>query len=367
MQLPQLTFTRFVAALAVLIFHGARSSFPFTVYPARYVVDYGNVAVIYFFLLSGFILTITYQAALERTGTLNRPQFWLARFARIYPLYAFALALTVVVQIGFYAATVTPAELIASLTLTQAWFPSLADTLNGPGWSLSVEAFFYALFPLLLPVLTVRSTRLLSALLGVVWLAGLTLYFGLFNQPVATGLSPEAYHNLLNYSPWMHLATFVNGCLVGLLFWRYARQRGPSANRNRLGWALLLLGAVGLVIVVPIEPLMRYAQGGVLVPVFSLFIVGLSLQTNTGLTKLLSLRPLVYLGEISYGLYILQMPVIQLLKQVDPLRLGDTLLRDLFTFGSLFLVTALCYHLIERPAQTYIRHRQRPKLVRPAQ
>lgn len=364
MQLPQLTFTRFVAALIVLIFHGARGSFPFTVYPGRYLVEYGTVAVIYFFTLSGFILTITSQSSVERTGTLNRRQFWLARFSRIYPLYVFALLLTVIVQTTFYFVSATPAQLLASLTLVQAWFPSLSTTLNGPGWSLSVEAFFYALFPLLFPPLATLSNRVLAGLFAGVWLVGLGLFYGLTNQPDPAGFTPDEYHNLVNYSPWIHLATFVNGCISGLLFWRYVRQNGPSPGRNRLSWLLLLGGAVGLVVLVPQAQLMAYAQGGLLAPIFVLFIAGLGLQTNTALTRLLSWQPMVYLGEISYGLYILQMPLIRLLKQVDPLSLGDTLQRDLFTFGSLFLAAIIGHHLIERPAQGFIRAQWLPKLVR---
>ncbi len=355
MQIPQLTVTRFVAAFIVLIFHGGRGSYPFTVYPGLYIAQYGFVAVVYFFLLSGFILTITYQSVLERTGALDRRQFWIARLARIYPLYAFALLMTVLVQILFYTTPVTPVQLLASITLVQAWFPGLASTLNGPGWSLSVEVFFYALFPLCFPVLSRLRNRTVLILLVSSWVGGLSLFYGLVNHPVPAGLSSDEYHSLINYSPWIHLATFLNGCLVGLLFWRYVRQQPPARRRNQLSWLLLLLGVAGLVGTVSQEPLMTYAQGGLLVPVFSLFIVGLGLQTGTWLTRFFSWRPLIYLGEISYGLYILQMPVIRLLKKVDVLHLGDTLQRDLFTFGALFGITILCHHLIERPAQTFIR------------
>lgn len=361
MQLPQLTFTRFIAALLVLIFHGARSTYPFTVYPGRYLTEYGHIAVVYFFILSGFILTITYRSALERTGVLNRNQFWVARLARIYPLYLFALLMTVFVQTTYYAVVVTPAQLLASLTLMQAWFPTLVTTLNGPGWSLSVEVFFYAIFPLLLPSLATLSSRTLAGLLVGSWLIGIGLYYGLVNQPTPVYLSAEAYHNLFYYSPWVHLASFVNGCVSGLLFWRYVRQYPPSPGRNRLSWILLLMGAIGLVVVVPQVQLMTYAQGGVLAPIFILFIIGLGLQTNTPLTRFFSWQPLVYLGEISYGIYILQMPIIWLFKKVDPFSLGDTIQRDMITFGSLFLATIICHHLIERPAQAFIRTRWRPK------
>ena len=363
MQIPQLTFTRFIAALLVLIFHGARSTFPFTIYPGRYLIEYGHIAVVYFFILSGFILAITYRSALERTGKLNRNQFWIARLARIYPLYVFALLLTVFVQTTFYPVTVTPTQLLASLSLTQAWFPTLVTTLNGPGWSLSVEVFFYALFPLIFPLLVALSNRTLAVLLVSSWVAGVGLFYGLVNQPQPGQLSVEEYHNLLYYSPWVHLATFVNGCISGLLFWRYAWHHAPSSGRNQLSWLLLGLGVLGLVIIVPQPQLMAYAQGGLLAPVFMLLITGLGLQTDTALTRLFSWQPFVYLGEISYGLYILQMPIIWLFKKVDPLSLGDTFLRDLFTFGALFGATILCHHLIERPAQAYIRTHWHPKLV----
>ena len=361
MQIPQLTFTRFVAAVIVLIFHGARSSYPFTVYPGLYLVQYGYVAVVYFFILSGFILTITYRSALERTGTLNLRRFWVARLARIYPLYVFALLLTIVVQTTLYDTPALLAQVLASLGLVQSWFPSLSAMLNGPGWSLSVEAFFYALFPLLLVPLTTLSSRALVLLLLGSWLAGVGLFYGLVNLAKPASFSVEAYHNLLYYSPWIHLATFVNGCISGLLFWRYVRQYAPSPARNRYAWIMLLLGAIGLVASITQSQLMVYAQGGILTPVFILFIVGLSLQTNTALTRLFSWRLLVYLGEISYGLYILQMPLIRLFKKIS---LGNGLQRDLLTFGLLFLATIICYHLIERPAQTFIRNRWSSKRIR---
>jgi len=357
MQLPQLTFTRFVAALIVLIFHGARGSYPFTVYPGRYLVDYGSLAVVYFFILSGFILGITYQSAFAQTGQLNKRRFWVARIARIYPLYLFALLLMVFVQTVFYQTPATPLALVTSLTLVQAWFPSVASALNGPGWSLSVEALFYAAFPFLFLWLTTLRTRALLGLLPLVWAVGVGVFYWLLNSVDPATLATEDYHNLVNYSPWIHLPTFINGCICGLLFWRYRQQQTAEATRNRLGWAALVAGFAGLAVAVHYPNWMTYGQGGSIAPVFALFILGLSVQHNTALTRLFAWRPLVYLGEISYGLYILQMPVIRLLKQIDPLALGDTVWRDLFTFGVLFGASALCYHLIEKPAQAFIRTR----------
>lgn len=364
MQLPQLTFTRFVAALIVLIFHGARGSYPFTVYPGRYLIEYGSVAVVYFFILSGFILTITYQAALERAGTINKRNFWVARLARIYPLYAFALLITILVQAVVYGIPTNPAEVLASGTLMQSWFPALATTLNGPGWSLSVETLFYALFPFLLLWLTARSSRTLLGGLLMIWVGGVGLFYGLINGVDTGTASTETYHNLINYSPWVHLPTFINGCICGLIFWRYMKQPVPATTRNRLGWVMLFAGTAGMIAVVQSQQLMTYAQGGILSPIFALFILGLAVQTNTVLTHLLSWQPLVYLGEISYGLYILQMPVVQLLKKVDLLALGNSIWRDLFTFAALFIITVICYHVIERPAQAFIRRQWSVRPIR---
>jgi Acyltransferase family len=150
-QLRPLTSIRFLFALLVVVFHGQETleqggfeNWPFF---AQAVISHGYVGVSFFFVLSGFILAYTYRRK------LTKAEFWGARFARIYPAYL--LAFIIILPIAIYAATLNGDRGLAvfttglQLTLTQSWVPYTALQWNAPAWSLSVEAFFYALFPLL--------------------------------------------------------------------------------------------------------------------------------------------------------------------------------------------------------------------------
>ncbi len=104
----------------------------------------GFMGVSFFFVLSGFVLVYTYAGR-----PLNLPKFLRARFARIYPAYAFSLIVTA--PFFFEAVKIKAASLalVSTLvvTLLQAWFPQAALAWNKVAWSLSTEAFFYLVFP----------------------------------------------------------------------------------------------------------------------------------------------------------------------------------------------------------------------------
>jgi len=154
--LRALTGLRFVAAFHVLLLHTAlgfvQGAPPFV----ANVVRAGTASVSLFFVLSGFILAYQY---LDVGGTrpLDRRQFWWARVARIYPVYLFALLFALPYFFAWAAATLESESpwasakiavtLVANLTLTQGWIPQTVGPMNPPGWSLSVEAFCYLLFP----------------------------------------------------------------------------------------------------------------------------------------------------------------------------------------------------------------------------
>jgi peptidoglycan/LPS O-acetylase OafA/YrhL len=145
-----LTSVRFFAALYVAIFHWAKMNrhggWPT---PIRNAAFTGYIGVPMFFVLSGFILSYNY-APDERRPNIDRRGFWAARFARIYPVYLLGL----VIAFPFFLKDLSKAALLnvahvsliggTATTLTQAWSPATACKWNCPGWTLSVEAFFYA-------------------------------------------------------------------------------------------------------------------------------------------------------------------------------------------------------------------------------
>src|SRR3954470_504363 len=130
--LPSLTSLRFFAALLVVLSHLPGSTF-----------SEGYTGVTFFFILSGFILSHSYEDRL-RTGATSRREFWIARIARVYPLHLLTLLAAVPLAVSESSGAMGFAgRLLAQLTLTQAAVPvgSIYFSFNHPAWSLSVEAF----------------------------------------------------------------------------------------------------------------------------------------------------------------------------------------------------------------------------------
>jgi peptidoglycan/LPS O-acetylase OafA/YrhL len=150
---------RFLAALWVLLFH---ASIHFgsidELYWIQPVLNQGTLAMTLFFMLSGFILSYRYSTFSKPD---DMPNYFAARVARLYPVYVF-MGITTLWQLSYGASQfwivdrygylgAAPFALFAIFLFVfaaQAWFPSLFMIWNFNGsWSLSVEAFFYTLFP----------------------------------------------------------------------------------------------------------------------------------------------------------------------------------------------------------------------------
>ncbi|MFI2374392.1 acyltransferase family protein [Streptomyces sp. NPDC018964] len=172
-RLPSLTGLRFWAALTVVLYHLSRQAGPLPV--VSDLAWYGRSGVTFFFVLSGFVLAWTY----EGIRVPARVFLW-RRFARIWPM----LAVSVVASVAVWYVVETPVSLrgvAATLLMLNAWVPDrqILSGGNPAAWSLSDEAWFYALFPLLLtlPFLRTARRRTVTAIVvclasAGVWLAG---------------------------------------------------------------------------------------------------------------------------------------------------------------------------------------------------
>ncbi|HTN41414.1 MAG TPA: acyltransferase, partial [Asticcacaulis sp.] len=114
---------------------------------------YGQFFVELFFAISGYVFFWLYARAIEEGRT--RPWgFFVARFARLYPLYVVTLIVVAGLQIvyrsqygdDFIYNEATPANFALNLLMVQQWLPYAVQSFNGPAWSISVEVFLYALF-----------------------------------------------------------------------------------------------------------------------------------------------------------------------------------------------------------------------------
>ena len=324
--LPALTGMRFFLAFLVLLFHqteadGFLDRSTLNGHPLlAHMLQSGYVSVGFFYLLSGFVLAYGYDLSRVWDAKLKQ-KFWLARFARIYPVYFLCLLFSLPLFVSLLHRTVpafhTPTSVIAFITtpvLVQSWFPDSATLWNGPSWSLSDEIFFYLLFPLVGRLLwKIDRLTILLPLAISIWLMGLALTFGVARMKCqvlinmgATGTPAASFwSNLIKYDPLLHLAEFCAGILAAKL---HLKLRDKRFRHWWLREGLWLYGPALIleVFVLTHSQWIPYGllHNGLLVPVHVALLIGLSLG-GQGLPRFLGSRPLVFLGQSSYALYLL--------------------------------------------------------------
>ena len=356
MRLDQITFTRFIAALTVVFFHYGQTVFPANISFLFENVTAGPIAVGYFYVLSGFIMSIAYyKAEKNQRIKFSNKKYWIARFARIYPVYL--LALLIIVAAKYKSLGENWETLPMHLLLFQSWVPGYPITLNTPGWSLSVEAFFYLCFPFLLAWVYQRGKKSLAILGILMWLVTQLV--------LITQLNSEAYapktnlHDFIYYNPLMHLNSFVLGMVFGIYLKNTSAIKEP--NNNTL-W--LIISALTIFILVWARPHLELIFGlklaytnGLLAPLFLAFI--LFLARHKGLiTKLFSHSWLLLLGEASYSLYILQKPIHGIYDKivVPRIALSENLHFYIFLILLIF-ISILSYKYLETPMRKIIRRK----------
>jgi len=308
-RLDQLTFTRFWALLLVISYHGGGGIYTNWIDHPWAVAILGSApsAVSYLYILSGFVMSIAYHRPGEK---FDIGRYWWSRFLRIYPLYIFSFVLVCYYYLDFMA-RIKPQKVLANVFLLQAWWPPYAQSFNYASWSLTVEFFFYALFPFFTLWAYRQSTRKLIWASLAFWAVSQLIHFVLW-----TGYFP-AWHEFLVYNPLLHLNTFIIGVVGGIWF---VRQSGEQGSRQRLNFALLLISLLlisGYVILSSIYPQLPHDLqpiAGLMAPLFVLFTVTLALD-QTRLSSILSHRWLTTLGETAFALYILHVPVIWLYER----------------------------------------------------
>jgi peptidoglycan/LPS O-acetylase OafA/YrhL len=318
-EIRALTGLRFLAALQVLVFHAlftfSRWSLRMPRGTLKTFLGSGYVGVNFFFVLSGFVLAYAYAGAdaANATMTTSAARFWRSRFARIYPLHLLglllALAFFVIVSHANHAATpliVTEGakQFALSALLVQAWVPAHVLDLNGPSWSLSVEAFFYATFPLLLRLFGRLRAGGLVAVATLAWAAAVTPPL-LHPGPASVLARTTDLDLVLLYNPIVRLPEFILGVATGLLFMRSAGG-WKSAPVVATATLLLLLALLAEGDRLPFTLL----HNGLLDPLWALLLFAVSKRSkDEGRERGIASPPLVRGGRASYALYVLHKPL----------------------------------------------------------
>ena len=361
-KLNALTSLRFMAAAMIVIHHSKGIICLSKNFLPHVVLGQG---VSFFFVLSGFILTYNYPS-LPDFNSIRR--FWIARIARIWPAHAAAFSLFVAV---FYPWSL---QLIrdngwtaaANLMMVHGWIPikDIYFSFNFVSWSISTEFGFYLLFPLLVAGFErVWLWKLLSSALIV---AVLIIVSNVLDIPSEVTASKTVSRSGLVYiNPLGRLFEFVLGMCASLMLDRSVKLRLiGSALASVYEVVFLLLIALSMTVLSYVDVLIKWIgqAGGVYLiqsgtgVFFAGFIVIVATQKGM-LSRILSNSIFVFLGEISYSIYLFHQILIRyytvfLVDRVT--MISDAVLYLLFWI-ILLAFSAFIWKCIERPGRHFLR------------
>ncbi len=339
--LRPLTALRFGAALWVALF----AFWPdLDVRLMPNLIAKGYLGVELFFVLSGFILCHVYLA---QTGEkrFSYGGFLWARIARVYPLHLATLIGVGVLALGAIAAGMSIdhnilnwSSLPANLALVHAWGFAPVAGWNHPSWSISAEWFAYLCFPAFAFVAWRLRERPITAVIGAVaFLVGLYIVFQMlagFSLTQAT----------IRWGALRIVPCFALGCALYLVHRKIALPRP--------GWI-----AAGVAVAITIAGSLS-APDALIVPLCGALILALGALPNERAGWLAS-KPAVYLGEISYSVYMVVVPWKLLAVNAASKLTGGGDKLQLFVWLAVVLmlpvVAAVSYHLVEFPARKALR------------
>jgi len=370
--LDSLTGLRGLAALWVAVWHvwgfAGRPVYRFDLWGTTVdltpLVRTGWAGVDVFFVLSGFVLGLAYcQAWLGNRPPIRTREYFRRRLLRVLPAYWVQIVVLLLILLLTGVTLPATGDVLTQLLMVHNLFGDPSTQLNPVYWTLPVEFDFYLLLPLLAFLFVPRRwlwLLLLSVLLVVLYRYGLFRY-AVHELPV----SQKVWW--LNQLPG-RLDQFVSG-MAGAWLYSLAREKGFRQSLiYRWRIALLLAGLTGMALLawfihitqpigaVNVEGLTYWGGHWSLFVWHSLFGVCIALvvlAAALGLTdKLLANRGIMYLGIISYSLYLWHFPLVKWLHEAKlPLLLPDAPLANGLLWAALpvLLVSSLSYWLVERP------------------
>ncbi|MGH1396830.1 MAG: acyltransferase family protein [Trichormus sp.] len=371
--IPPLTSIRGIAALSVVILHFSYYALPKTGEVLSSYTDFfynSYLWVDFFFMLSGFIMSHVYFTYFSSSVNLHKyGSYLLSRFARIYPLHIFVLLLFIGLEIiKIFLPNAEPftgkfnlLALFANVFLLQAFAldcPPLfwCNTYwNEPAWSISVEFVIYLIFPFLLVKLLSKHQNhdLLIYVCSFVLLLFVTLTRG--NLDTVVGIPSIARCGL--------------ECILGIITYK-VYQKGSYQKY----WHNNLLTIIALSWIIVVfnfgwgdSRLIRSVHDWIVLPAFSLLILSLSGKNNGFIAKYLNSSFMIYLGKISYSIYMIHWWLQELIKTWwfynfnnsfgSKFNEYECLLSLGIFIGVVLLIASLTYRFVEIPMRNSLKYR----------
>lgn len=383
-----LTGLRFFAALFVCIAHINSHFIPPELSNTWFAIELTRLSAAgmsLFFVLSGFVIHYNYSKSIQAKTTSGLYDFFIARFARLFPLYFVFLCIDLLRhQYVHYE------SLPFYLTLTQSWFykPIGEHSLiyqfgNVPSvaWSVSTEWFFYICYPIiclmLLKMAKISSKIIAMIIISVIaisFVAICTLNLTWMNEVAANLFGPLAdfttnnqdsfYRWIVYFSPYSRISEFMMGCLTAAIYMQISSQ--PSNNKNAtLGLAVTILCLIGI-------PATQYfifqpPNAGSLTswisnlhrcfgfaPLFSVLIFCSAYYQNV-VTRFLSFRFIQWGGEVSYSLYLIHSILIGAISRLLHKVTDNSFIMIVAALLLLISASSITFLTIESPARRFLR------------
>jgi peptidoglycan/LPS O-acetylase OafA/YrhL len=329
---PNLDGLRALAILLVLVHHTTEIKIPLL---ANFQHN-GRLGVSVFFVISGFLICTLFLRERDRFGNVDLKSFYLRRIYRLFPLYYAVLFLECLLVFVVHAYSPENRALFVQKLPSYLFYYSnwLTTATQGPffvSWSLAIEEQFYLAFGLMFAFL---RRRLVVGLLIAAYLCK----FLLLNLTPLRSLHPDL--------PWAALSTIQSSILFGVLAaYLLHSPRGYAICRKILApaampWIILacMLGWLSLVRICLETNILALTFNALA----ALLVISLSIRDPV---TLIGGRALSYVGKISYGIYLLHMPVYGLVKQAT----HQPLVVLLLGVSGVLIAASLSYHFYEKP------------------
>ena len=350
--LPSIDSLRALAVLAVIIYH----------IDVNYLPG-GFLGVDLFFVLSGYLISSLIIKEYKKTGTLNLYNFYIRRARRLLPAVYFMITVCLVFMVLFNGVLLRKSHLDAvfGYIYSSNWwyiFHKL-DYFDSFGaqspfkhlWSLAIEEQFYMFFPLIFLIFNRRkkeegepsslNKNFIYIVLGLILISLVThiLLFDINNiNRIYFGTDTRAFSLLVG--------------VVGALVYPMDKLSSPTNAKESVLYSVVSLTSISTLIAIMFYTseynTWLYRGGFLLVAVLGLIIIISSGKQHTFISKALSFRPIVFIGKISYSLYLWHFPIIVLTTPVSEIgnpNLFYVTLRIILTF----IAATLSYLFVETP------------------
>ncbi len=310
------------------------------------ITSTGPVGVSVFLVLSGFLMMYSYKSRNAEPEVRKAFSFMLRKMSKLYPLHILILIIILAgIKFGLIEGKFDMASVLCNALLVQAWIPNSKwyFSYNAVSWYLSVCVLLYLCFPVLFALIRKISdseTFIITATLIVV-----QVLLPIFIAEIYSGTNSKFYKWMTYIFPLYRLLDFFYGMVLARVILNDGDTKVKRNGLYHIGETILLFIWIGQVLV--------YTKGGILSAMYrysffwvatSLIAVALFYYNRGYITRLLTCRPVVFIGNISGVAFLLHTSVIFWVKRIGKI---DGFILFIIAFCITIIISFL-YNLIDK-------------------